>query len=87
MISRTIETEAKKAHKYGAISPGELHGRGLVTLACEIKTYENLFCGLLGQVCENLHQRKFPATVLFLLKIDTKIVILFSYAQLSAANV
>ena len=40
---------------------GELHGRGLVALACEIETYENLFCGLFGQICENLHQRKFPA--------------------------
>ena len=32
---------------------GELHGRGLVAMACEIKTYEILFCGLIGQICEN----------------------------------
>ena len=33
---------------------GELHGRGLV--ACE-----KLFCRLFGQICEKLHQQKFPA--------------------------
>ena len=43
---------------------GELHGRGLVALdlAYKIfKTYENLFCGLFGQIYKDLHQRKFPA--------------------------
>ena len=27
----------------------------------EFKTYENLFSRYFGQLCENLHQRKFPA--------------------------
>ena len=40
---------------------GKLHRRGLATLAYEIKTYENLFCGVFGQIHENLDQRKFPA--------------------------
>ena len=58
--------EAKKPHKAGERSScsailmvGELRGRGLAALAYEIKTYENLFCGLFGQIYENLHKQKF----------------------------
>ena len=29
----------------------------------EFKTYENLFSRYFGQLCENLHKRKFPAIV------------------------
>ena len=34
-----------------------LHGCGLVALSYEMKTYENLFCGLFGQIYENLHSK------------------------------
>ena len=62
LISHTIETEAKKAinlerdHYAVLYAIGELHGRGLVAMVCEIKMYEILLCGLIGQICENLHQ-------------------------------
>ena len=59
MLKRLINLERDHHAVLQAID--ELHGHVLVALACEIKTYENLFCGLLGQICENLHQQKFPA--------------------------
>ena len=39
---------------------GELHWRNLVALAYEIKTCENIFCGLFGQIYENLHKYLYP---------------------------
>ena len=63
-MSRTIETEAinlEGDHCAVLCAMGELCGCGLVTLVYEIKTCENLLCGLFGQIYENLHQRKFPA--------------------------
>ena len=38
------------------LTVGKLHGHGLAALAYEIKTYENLFCGVLAQIYKNLHQ-------------------------------
>ena len=68
-ISASIATEAKRlinlelchhAVLQAIFILGELDGCGLVALAYEIKTCENLFRGLFGQIYENLHQRKFP---------------------------
>ena len=66
MISCSIETEAKKAHKPGERSPccairhGELHGCGLVALAYEIKTYKYLFCGVLAGYTKIYTNVNFP---------------------------
>ena len=51
---------------------GELDGCGLAALAYEVKTCENLFCGLFGLIYENLHQRKFPATQYVRIAIGTR---------------
>ena len=67
LISCTIETEAKMAHKPGVRSPccAVGHRWDAWALACKIKTYENLFCGLFGQIYENMHQRKYPTIPYF----------------------
>ena len=39
-------------------SISELHGRGPAALACKIKAYKNIFCGIFGQIYKNLHQWK-----------------------------
>ena len=40
---------------------------GLAALAYENKMYENLFCGVFGEIYENLHQQKFPVMRLVVL--------------------
>ena len=45
---------------------GELHGRGLVALACEIKTYENLFCGFLARYAKIYTNENFPLYGIYL---------------------
>ena len=66
-ISPSIVIEAKKAHKAGERSScsdilmvDELCGRGLAALAYEIKTYDNLFCELFGQIYEICTNENFP---------------------------
>ena len=57
MISPSIKTEAKKAHKPGERSPyaviGELHGRGLIALAYEIETYKCQLYDQIYDICTN----------------------------------
>ena len=69
-ISPSITVEAKRlislelchhAVLQAIFTVVEMDGCVLAALAYEIKTSENLFCGLVGQIYENLHQQKFPA--------------------------
>ena len=70
LISCTIETEVRKAHKPEARSPccavghtnvGELHGRALVALVYEIKTCEIFYSvGFLARYTKICTNENFP---------------------------